>query len=110
MPRVRTKNGHIIEFRYELAIPKGDKSPTELVRITPEGNNLTVDQARVALITYDEVERVIPRASAPPVSDAPLRVSSRPTPPPPEVLACPNCSKEYKTQRGLDKHILSHTG
>lgn len=65
MPRVRTNNGRTIEFKYELAVPKGSESPTELVKITPEGNNLTADQARVAVNMYEEVERV-PRTSRKP--------------------------------------------
>lgn len=62
MPKVRTNNGRSIEFIYELAVPKGTESPTELIKITPEGNNLTADQARVAVNMYEEVERV-PKAS-----------------------------------------------
>ena len=58
MPKVRTNNGNILEFRHETAVPRGSESPFEIVRITPEGVNLTADQANAALSMYEEVVRV----------------------------------------------------
>ncbi len=58
MPRVRTNNGTILEFQRDIAVPHGKDAPTELVRITPEGVNLTSDQANAALSLFEEVVRV----------------------------------------------------
>ncbi len=102
MPRVKTTNGRSIEFIYELAVPKGSESPTELVKITPEGNNLTADQARVVCIMYDEVQ-VVPESIVEPLTPEPVEA----IPTSNSTYTCVSCPNKYKTYRGLTTHIAN---
>lgn len=95
MPKVRTNRDRPLEIRYEPGSAlRTEGAQVEVLKVTPEGTDLTEDQARVVLSLYHEC-RVVPGPSAP------IAVVI-------DTLTCEEHDKEYKTQQGYDNHIESY--
>ena len=94
MTVIRTINGSTLDFKLELAVPRGADAPYKLVHVTPEGNNVTEAEAKAACAMYPFV--VLVKQSEPVEG-----VTSG-------ALVCLEHGKSYQTQRGLNAHMDTH--